>query len=80
MTNIPILSQERVFFLSFLLSISRFFSSPNILKFFDRKNMTEITTIDNQNSLEIAQIHYENMTAFVQQQMKKGTDYGIIPG
>ena len=42
--------------------------------------MTEITRIEQQNPLQLAQTHYETMTAFVQQQMQKGTDYGVIPG
>ncbi len=42
--------------------------------------MTEITRIEQQSPLQLAQTHYETMTAFVQQQMQKGTDYGVIPG
>jgi hypothetical protein len=33
-----------------------------------------------QNAIAITAEHYRTMTAFVQAQMKKGTDYGVIPG
>ncbi len=42
--------------------------------------MTEIIAIDNTNPLELTKTHYQVMTQFVKGQMKKGTDYGIIPG